>query len=105
MTNAIFYALAGLVILAAVMVVSLKNLFHCALFLALAMFGVSGIFLYLGNEFLAAVQVLIYVGAVTILVIFGIMLTRNVMDEKVPARNRQVPLALRSTNPSSNGPP
>ena len=94
MTNAIFYALAGLVILAAVMVVSLKNLFHCALFLALAMFGVSGIFLYLGNEFLAAVQVLIYVGAVTILVIFGIMLTRNVMDEKVPARNRQVPRAF-----------
>ncbi len=39
-------------------------------------------------------QVLIYVGAVTILVIFGIMLTRNVMDEKVPARNRQVPLAF-----------
>jgi NADH:ubiquinone oxidoreductase subunit 6 (subunit J) len=90
MTSIVFYAIASLVVLSALMVVSLKNLFHCALFLAVAMFGISGIFLFLGSEFLAAVQVLIYVGAVTILVIFGIMLTRNVMDEKIPARNSQV---------------
>ncbi len=94
MTPYVFYAIAAIVILSALMVVALKNLFHCALFLAVAMFGVSGVFLFLGSEFLAAVQVLIYVGAVTILVIFGIMLTRNVMDEKTPARNSQVPLSL-----------
>jgi NADH-quinone oxidoreductase subunit J len=58
------------------------------------MFGVSGIFLYLGSEFLAAVQVLIYVGAVTVLMIFGIMLTRNVMDDKTRVMNRQVFLAV-----------
>jgi len=94
MTAIVFYAVASIVVLSALMVVTLKNLFHCALFLAVAMFGISGVFLFLGSEFLAAVQVLIYVGAVTILVIFGIMLTRNVMDEKIPARNSQVPLSL-----------
>ncbi len=94
MTSIVFYSIAGMVVGSALLVVSLKNLFHCALFLALAMFGISGIFLFLGSEFLAAVQVLIYVGAVTILVIFGIMLTRNVMDEKTPARNNQGFLAF-----------
>ncbi len=94
MTAIVFYAVAGVVVFSALMVVTLKNLFHCALFLAATMFGVSGVFLFLGSEFLAAVQVLIYVGAVTILIIFGIMLTRNVMDEKTPARNTQVHVSL-----------
>ena len=86
--------LAGVITASALMVVTLRNLFHCALFLAVTMLGISGVFLYLGSEFLAAVQVLIYVGAVTVLVIFGIMLTRNVMDEKAKAMNTQLLPAL-----------
>jgi NADH-quinone oxidoreductase subunit J len=76
------------------MTVTRKNLFHCALFLVLALFGTAGVFLYLGQEFLAAVQVLIYVGAVTVLIIFGLMLTRQVMDERVRMMNSQVLGAL-----------
>lgn len=94
MANIIFYVLAGVIVVSGFLTLTIRNLFHCALFLALAMFGVSGIFLYLNSEFLAAVQVLIYVGAVTVLVIFGIMLTRNVMDEKTRAMNSQVFLAV-----------
>jgi NADH-quinone oxidoreductase subunit J len=94
MSNVLFYLIAGVIIGSAFLAISLRNLFHCALFLALTMFGVSGIFLYLNSEFLAAVQVLIYVGAVTVLIIFGIMLTRNVMDEKTRVMNGQVFLAL-----------
>ena len=90
MANILFYVAAGLIAGSALLAVTLRNLFHCALFLALTMFGISGIFLYLNAEFLAAVQVLIYVGAVTVLIIFGIMLTRNVMDEKTRVMNRQV---------------
>jgi NADH-quinone oxidoreductase subunit J len=90
MTQTLFYAIAGVVVASAFLALTLRNLFHCALFLALTMFGVSGIFLYLNSEFLAAVQVLIYVGAVTVLVIFGIMLTRNVMDERTRVMNGQV---------------
>lgn len=94
MANTLFYVVAGLIAASALLAVTLRNLFHCALFLALTMFGISGIFLYLNAEFLAAVQVLIYVGAVTVLIIFGIMLTRNVMDEKTRVMNNQVLLAV-----------
>ena len=94
MTDNLFYILSGVIVASAILTLSLKNLFHCALFLARTMFGVSGIFLYLGSEFLAAVQVLIYVGAVTVLVIFGIMLTRNVMDERIKTMNNQALLSM-----------
>jgi|HubBroStandDraft_1064217.scaffolds.fasta_scaffold103859_2 NADH:ubiquinone oxidoreductase subunit 6 (subunit J) len=90
MTQTIFYILAGVIVASALLVVSIRNLFHCALALALTMFGISGVYLYLGWEFLAAVQVLIYVGAVTVLIIFGIMLTRQVMDDHAQVMNKQV---------------
>jgi NADH:ubiquinone oxidoreductase subunit 6 (subunit J) len=94
MTNTIFYLLAGVIVASAFLAITLRNLFHCALFLAMTMLGVSGVFLYLNSEFLAAVQVLIYVGAVTVLIIFGIMLTRNVMDAKTRVMNHQVILGI-----------
>ena len=94
MIQSIFYILCGTILVGAALTVTMRNLYHCALSLALTMFCVSGIYLYLGWEFLAAVQVLIYVGAVTVLIIFGIMLTRRVMDEQTPAMNRQVGGAL-----------
>jgi NADH:ubiquinone oxidoreductase subunit 6 (subunit J) len=92
-TQTVFYLLAGVIVASAILVVSIRNLFHCALALAMTMFGISGIYLYLGWEFLAAVQVLIYVGAVTVLIIFGIMLTRQVMDDHARVMNNQVLLA------------
>ena len=71
----IFYILAFVIIASALAVVTLKNIFHCALFLILTLFAVAGIYIILHAEFLAVVQVLIYVGAVAILMIFAIMLT------------------------------
>jgi NADH:ubiquinone oxidoreductase subunit 6 (subunit J) len=94
MTQTIFYVLSGVIVASAILVVSIRNLFHCALALALTMFGISGIYLYLGWEFLAAVQVLIYVGAVTVLIIFGIMLTRQVMDDHARVMNGQVFISI-----------
>ncbi len=94
MTQALFYILAGVIVASAFLVVTVRNLFHCALALALTMFGVSGVYLYLGWEFLAAVQVLIYVGAVTVLIIFGIMLTRQVMDDHARVMNNQILVSL-----------
>ncbi|HVZ79444.1 MAG TPA: NADH-quinone oxidoreductase subunit J [bacterium] len=94
MTQTIFYILSAVILAGALLTVTLRNLYHCALALALTMFCIAGVYLYLGWEFLAAVQVLIYVGAVTVLIIFGIMLTRRVMDEHNPAMNRQVAGAL-----------
>ena len=91
--SASFYLLGGLTLLGALGVVLTRNLFHSALCLAVTLLGVAGLYLYLGAEFLAVAQVLIYVGAILILLIFGVMLTARIADPTVPARNRQSLLA------------
>jgi NADH:ubiquinone oxidoreductase subunit 6 (subunit J) len=91
---AIFYILAAIVVGSGVMVVGLKNIFHCALFLVLALFGVAGIYILLSAEFLAAVQVLIYVGAITILMIFAIMLTAKLYNAQIRQANEQIFLGV-----------
>jgi NADH-quinone oxidoreductase subunit J len=88
--EAIFYILAAIIIGSAVMVVSVKNIFHSALFLVLCFFSVAGIYVLLSAEFLAAVQVLIYVGAITVLMIFAIMLTARLYSAKIKQSNEQV---------------
>jgi len=77
----IFWILSFVVLISGFMVVSLKNIFHCAIFLILCLSGVAGIFILLDAEFLAAAQVLIYVGAISILMIFAIMLTSNLASQ------------------------
>ena len=61
---------------AAVRLVTAKNVVHAALFLVVALATVAGVFLLLAAEFVAWVQVLIYVGAIVVLLLFGLMLTR-----------------------------
>jgi NADH:ubiquinone oxidoreductase subunit 6 (subunit J) len=87
---AIFYILAAIMIGSAVMVVSIRNIFHSALFLVLCFFSVAGTYILLEAEFLAAVQILIYVGAITILMIFAIMLTHKLYSAKIKQSNEQV---------------
>ena len=60
----------------ALLVVTSRNVVHAALYLVVTLVGVAATFLLLGAEFLAAAQVLVYVGAVVILILFGLMLTR-----------------------------
>lgn len=61
---------------AALLVVTARNVVHAALYLVVALLAVAGAFLALGAEFLAWTQVLVYVGAVMVLLLFGLMLTR-----------------------------
>ena len=86
----IFYVLAIIAAGSAIMVITVKNIFHSALFLVLTFFSVAGIYVLLNAEFLAAVQVLIYVGAITILVIFAIMLTHQLFSRSLRQVNEQV---------------
>ena len=83
-----FWLLAIVVILAALAVVLLRNVFRAALALILCFLAVAGIFITLSADFLAAVQVLIYVGAIAILIILGIMLTREVQRGSLSNRLR-----------------
>ncbi len=90
----IFYLLSFIIIVSSIYVVTLKNIFHSAIFLILTLFSVAGIFILLGAEFLAVSQVLIYVGAVSVLMIFAIMLTSRLASKKIVQSNEQVTTAI-----------
>lgn len=74
--NVAFYIIALTMIAAALKMVTTKNVVHAALYLVAVLIGVSGQFILLGAEFIAATQILVYVGAIVVLFLFGIMLTR-----------------------------
>ncbi|HJN86214.1 MAG: NADH-quinone oxidoreductase subunit J [Dehalococcoidia bacterium] len=88
-----FWFLSVVAIGAALGVVLVKDLFRAALLLVLVFMAVAGFFVLLSAEFLAVVQVLIYAGAISILVIFAIMLTRDVQRGNLPNR-LQIPAVL-----------
>jgi NADH-quinone oxidoreductase subunit J len=89
MLQFIFIILSVITLGAALAVVTSKNLFHSALFLILSFVGVAGLYVLLEAGFLAAVQILVYVGAISILIIFAIMLTRRLMAKDLVQRNAQ----------------
>ena len=90
MVQTVVFIICSLVTLgAAFAVVTSKNLFHSALFLILSFVGVAGLYVLLEAPFLAAVQILVYVGAIAILIVFGIMLTRRLMAKDLVQRNAQ----------------
>ena len=89
----VFWILSIAAIGAALGVVLVKDLFRSALLLAVVFIAVAGFFALLSAEFLAVVQVLIYVGAISILFIFAIMLSRNVPEGNQPNR-LQLPAVL-----------
>jgi NADH:ubiquinone oxidoreductase subunit 6 (subunit J) len=75
-----FYVIAIALVGSALAVVLSRNIVRAALFLALFFGAAAGVYVLLNAEFIAIVQILIYAGAVTILVLFAIMLTRNAMS-------------------------
>jgi NADH:ubiquinone oxidoreductase subunit 6 (subunit J) len=88
------YAVMAVILIFALGVVTLRNLFHCALCLAAALIGTAVIYVALRAEYLAAIQILLYVGAVVTLVIFAIMLTEHLAAKTVRQNNSQSPLAI-----------
>ena len=89
MEQIVFYLFAFLIVVSALAVVSLRNIFHCALFLILCLFCVAGIYVLLYAEFIAVVQILLYVGAVSVLIIFAIMLTSQLAGRHAAMTNEQ----------------
>ena len=73
----IFFVIAALAVAGALGVVLMRSTVYAALFLILALLAVAGVYILLASEFLALVQILIYGGAVTVLLLFALMLTRT----------------------------
>ncbi len=93
-TQVIFLIIALVTIFSAVMVVGSRKLFHSALWLILSFLGVAASFALLEASFFAIVQVLVYIGAIAILIIFAIMLTRDIMQDERVQINRSWGLVL-----------
>lgn len=74
----IFYLFAAITLLSAFVVVTSKNIVHSAFNLLFTFFGVTGIYVLLGADFIAVVQVLVYIGGILILLLFGVMLTNRI---------------------------
>ncbi|MCJ7733662.1 MAG: NADH-quinone oxidoreductase subunit J [Anaerolineales bacterium] len=90
MVPVLIFAFVSLVTLgAAIAVVTNKNILHSAFYLVLAFVGVAAIYVLLEAPFIAVVQVLVYIGAIAILIVFAIMLTRRIMSKDLERRNKQ----------------
>lgn len=83
------YSILCLSLAAALGVVLLPNIFHAALCLVGTLIGVAALYIALQAEFIAVVQILLYVGAVMTVVIFAIMLTQRIADRTIPQTNKQ----------------
>jgi NADH-quinone oxidoreductase subunit J len=88
-----FWILAVIGVIAALAVVLLRDVFRAALSLVLCFLTVAGVYITLSADFLAAVQILIYVGAISVLIILAIMLTREVQRGS-PSNKLQIPAFL-----------
>ncbi|HUI05802.1 MAG TPA: NADH-quinone oxidoreductase subunit J [Verrucomicrobiae bacterium] len=73
-----FWIISAVTVIGAVLAMTLRNLVHCVLALVLFFFGIAAHYFLLHADFLGAVQILLYVGAVAVLILFAIMLTRHV---------------------------
>jgi len=78
--NLAFYLFAALTLLSGLVVATSRNIVYSGFALLFTFFGVAGLYVLLSADFLAAMQVLVYVGGITVLILFAIMLTRDIAD-------------------------
>lgn len=84
-----FFVMAAVALAGALIAVGARNIIRAALGLILSFMGVAGLYFVLEAEFVAVVQILVYVGAISILVLFAVMLTRGLMRRDLSAQNSQ----------------
>ena len=87
MSELLFWFMTAMTIGSALIVVLHSNLFYSALALVVTLFGVAAFYVFLWADFLAGVQVLIYIGGILILILFGIMLTNKISSVNISHSN------------------
>ncbi len=91
--NIFFGIIAGLVVIAAIRMVTTRNIVHAALYLVAVLGGLGAQYVILTAEFVATTQVLVYIGAVMVLFLFGIMLTKAPLGNTMQMTGTQWPIA------------
>ena len=86
----VFWVFASVTVLSAAVVVLARSLIYSAFALLLTFFGVAGLYVLLGADFLAATQLLVYVGGILVLLLFGVMLTHRITDLDLRSEKTQV---------------
>ncbi|HSR18678.1 MAG TPA: NADH-quinone oxidoreductase subunit J [Ignavibacteriaceae bacterium] len=86
----IFYLFAAIIILSAYFVVTVRNIVRSAFFLLFTFFGVTGLYVLLGADFVAIVQLIVYIGGILILLLFGVMLTNKITTVQIKTGTWQV---------------
>lgn len=89
LTNLAFFVVGAIALVGALIAVGRRNILHAALGLILSFMGVAGTYFVLEAEFLGVVQILIYVGAISVLILFAVMLTRGLMRGTASSHNSQ----------------
>jgi NADH-quinone oxidoreductase subunit J len=82
----VFYLLAALTLGCAILSVSTRHIFRAAIYLLFTLIGIAGIYFWLQYEFIAAVQVVVYVGGIVVLIIFSIFLTQQAGEKMARQR-------------------
>src|SRR4051812_21227116 len=82
-----------MIAVSAVRVVTARNIVHCALYLVVVLAGIAGLYILLAAEFVFAVQLIVYIGAIVVLFLFGIMLTRAPIGRSSDLNNNQTWIA------------
>ena len=83
MAEFVFWFIAALTIMSAAFVVINNQLIYSAVALLFTLFGVAGLYVFLWADFIAGIQILVYVGGILVLVIFGIMLTNKIRSVRI----------------------
>lgn len=86
----IFYLFAAITVISAFFVVTVRNIVHSAFYLLFTFFGVTGIYVLLGADFVAMVQLVVYVGGILILLLFGVMLTNKITQVQIKTGTLQI---------------
>ena len=87
--NIAFGILSVVMVVAALRMVTTRNVVHAALYLVIVLAGAAGIFILLGAEFVGVTQVLVYIGGIVVLILFGIMHTRGALGEDEEANTEK----------------
>ncbi|MCK5086077.1 MAG: NADH-quinone oxidoreductase subunit J [Melioribacteraceae bacterium] len=86
----IFYLFAAVTLGSALLVISTRNIVRAAFYLLFTFFGVSGLYVLLGADFVAVAQIMVYIGGILILLLFGVMLTNNITSVEIKSGSTNV---------------